>query len=100
MPNLFVEAYAISLGVLTCQYNAFLKNSRPGSIDTTKNELANVSIFKSTMYHIDRISRNFDEGCINLACPIILAEENAQKDNLHLGKSMKADDLEDFSKSM
>ena len=52
------------------------------------------------MDHMDLISRNSDDGSINLAYPIILAAETSQKDNLHLGKSMKADDPEDFMKLM
>ena len=40
--NIFGQEAAISLGLLTCQYNAFLQNSRPGSIETIKNELVNV----------------------------------------------------------
>ena len=46
------------------------------------------------------ISRNSDYGSINLSDPRILAAETFQKDNLHLGKSMKADDSEDFMKTM
>ena len=58
--------------------------------------MANVSIFKATMDHMDLISRNSDEGYINLEDPIILAAETSQKDNLHLVKAIKADDREDF----
>ena len=50
------------------------------------------------MDHMDLVSRNSDDGYINLADPRILAAENSQKDNLHLGESMKADDYEDFTK--
>ena len=46
------------------------------------------------------ISRNSDDRCINLSDPRILAAEPSQKDNLHLGKAMKADDCEDFMKAM
>ena len=35
-PNRFVQAAAIALGLLTCQCNAFLQTSRPGSIETIK----------------------------------------------------------------
>ena len=42
------------------------------------------------------ISRNYDGGSINLADPRIIAIETYQKDNLHLGEVMKADDREDF----
>ena len=31
-PNRFVQAAAISLGLLACQCNAFPQNTRPGSI--------------------------------------------------------------------
>ena len=48
------------------------------------------------MYHMGQISRNSDDGSINL----ILAEETSQKDNLHFGEAIKADDREDFMKSI
>ena len=99
-PNGFVQSSAISLGLLTFQWNAFLQTSRPGSIETIKNELANVSIFKATMDHMDLISRNFDDGDINLVESIILAAETSQKYNLHLVETMKYDDHEDFMKAM
>ena len=95
-PNRFWQAAAIALGLLTFQFNAFLQNPRPGSIETITNELENVSIFIATMGHMDLISRNSDDGSINLADPRILAAETSQKDNLQLGKAMKADDHEDF----
>ena len=98
-PNHFGQAYTLSIGLLTCQYNAFLKKSRPGSIETIKNELENVLIFKATMYHMNLISRNSDDGFINLEDPRVLAEETSQKDNLHLGKAMKADNCEDFMRA-
>ena len=99
-PNCFLQASAISLGILTCQYNAFLKTSRPGLIETIKNEFVNLSIFKSTIDHMDLISRNSDDGSINLAYLRIIAAETSQKDILHLGKSMKSDDREYFMKAM
>ena len=61
--------------------------------------MANVSVFKSTMDHMDLISRNFDDVSINLADPRIIAAENSHKDNLHLGKSIKSDDCKDFMKA-
>ena len=48
------------------------------------------------MDHMDMISCNSDDGYINLADPIILEAETSQKDNLHLGEAMKADDCEYF----
>ena len=48
------------------------------------------------MDHMDLISRNCDDGSINLADPRIIVAETSQKDNHHLGKAMKADDREDF----
>ena len=84
-PNIFGQAAAISLGILTCQCNDFLKNSRPGSIEIIKNELANVSIFKATIDHMDMISSKSDDGSINLSEPRILAAETSHKYNLHLG---------------
>ena len=99
-PNRFGQAAAISLGLLTCQCNAFLQTSLPGSIETIKNELANVSIFKATMDHMDMISCNSDDGFIKLAYPIILAEVTYQKDIIHLGEAMKPNDREDFMKAM
>ena len=48
------------------------------------------------MDNMDVISRNTDEGYINLVDPRILAEETSQKDNLHLGKAMKSDHHEDL----
>ena len=36
-PDRFGQAAAISLGLLTCQCNTFLQTSRPGSIETIKN---------------------------------------------------------------
>ena len=45
-PNRFGQATAISLSFLNCQCNDFLQTSWPGSIETIKNELANVSILK------------------------------------------------------
>ena len=98
--NRFGQSYTIALGILTFQYNYFLQTSRPGSIETIKNELANVSIFKATIDHMDPISRNSDDGYINLADPRIIAAENSQKYNLHLGEVMKAYDSEDFMTAM
>ena len=49
---------------------------------------------------MDLISRNFDDVFINLADPRIISTETPQKDNLHLGKSTKADYREDFMTSM
>ena len=51
------------------------------------------------MDHMYLTSRNSDDGYINLADTITLAAENSQKDNLHLGEAMKADDCEDFMKA-
>ena len=48
------------------------------------------------MDHMDMISRNSDNGSINLVDPRIPAAETSQKDNLHLGEAMKADDGGDF----
>ena len=62
--------------------------------------LENVSIFKAILDHMDLISRNFDDGSVNLADTRTLATESYHKDNLHLGKAMKADDCEDFMKAM
>ena len=44
-PNHFVQVSEIAIGLLACQCNNFLQASRPGSIETIKNELANLSIF-------------------------------------------------------
>ena len=99
-PTRFGQATAIALGLLTCQCSAFLQTSRPGSMETIKHELANVSIFKATMNHMDLISRNIDNNSINLADPRLLAADISEKDNLHLGEAMKADDREDFLKAM
>ena len=52
------------------------------------------------MNNLDLISRNSDDRSINLADPRIIAAETFQKDNLHLGEAMKADDCEDFKKEM
>ena len=49
---------------------------------------------------MDLISRNSDDGSINLACLRIIAAETSQKDILHLGKSMKDNDHEYFMKAM
>ena len=68
-PNSFGQASAIALDLLTCQCNAFIKTVQPGSIETIKTELANVSIFKATMDHMDLISHNSDDGSINLSYP-------------------------------
>ena len=76
-PNRLVQAAAIAFGILICQCNAFLQTSRPVLIETIKNELSNVSIFKETMEHMDLISRNSDDISINLADPIIIAEETS-----------------------
>ena len=99
-PNPFGQAAAISLGLLTCQYNAYLQTSGPGSIEIIKHVLANVSIFKATMDHMDLISCNSDDGSINLVDPIILAAETSQRYNLHLGEAMKANNREYFMKAM
>ena len=48
------------------------------------------------MDHMDRISCNSDDGSINLTDPRIFAAVTSQKDILHLGKAIKADDREDF----
>ena len=68
-PTRFGQATAIALGLLTCQCSEFLQTSRPGSMETIKNELANVSIFKATINHMDLISRTIDDNSINLADP-------------------------------
>ena len=99
-PNRFGQAAEIALGILTFQFNAFLQSSRPGSIETIKYELENVSIFKTTMNNMDMISCNSDDGYIKLADPGIHAEENSQKDNLHLGEAIKADNREDSMRVM
>ena len=49
---------------------------------------------------MDLISRNSDDGSINLAYLRILTAETSQKDNLYLGETMKANDREDFMKAM
>ena len=49
---------------------------------------------------MDLLSRNFDDGSINLADPIIISAETSHKDNLHLGKAIKSDYCEDFMKAM
>ena len=82
-PNIFGQSSAIALGLLTFKWNYFLKKSRPCSIETIKNELANVSIFKSTIDHMDLISRNSDDGSINLSEPRIISAETSQKYHLH-----------------
>ena len=45
---------------------------------------------------MDLISRNCDDGSINLADSRVLASETFQKDNIHLVEAMKADYHEDF----
>ena len=52
------------------------------------------------MDHMDLVNINSDDRSINLADPRIIAAETFQKDNLHLGEAMKADDCEDFMKAM
>ena len=52
------------------------------------------------MDHMDLISRNYDDGYINLAYPIIISAEISQKDHLHLGEAMKSGDCWDFMKAM
>ena len=98
--NRFKQPDTILLGLFNWQCNAFQQTSWPGSIETTKNELENVSIFKATIDHMDLISRNYDDGSIKLADPIFSAAETSQKDNLHLGKATKYDNREDFMKAM
>ena len=51
---------------------------------------------KQPLDHMDMISCNSDYGSINLSDPRILAAETSQKDDIHLGEAMKADDREDF----
>ena len=46
------------------------------------------------------ISHNYDDGSINLANPIIPAENVSQKGNHHSGKAMRADDYEDIMKTV
>ena len=62
--------------------------------------MANVSIFKASMDHMDMISRNSYDISINLTDPRILSAETSQKNNVHLGKATKADDCEDFMKAI
>ena len=45
---------------------------------------------------MDLISCNSDHVSINLADPRILATENSQKYNIHLGEAIKADDRKDL----
>ena len=56
-------------------------------------------MFKANMDHMDLISRNCDDISINIVDSMILTAETSQKDNLYLGKAMKADDSEDFMKA-
>ena len=49
---------------------------------------------------MDMIIRNSDDVFINPADPRIISAETSQKDNLHLGETMKSDDREDFMKAM
>ena len=52
------------------------------------------------MDHMEMISCNFDGRPINLAYQRIIAAETSQKDNVYLGKAMKAEDPEYFMKAM
>ena len=52
------------------------------------------------MDHMDLISRNYDDGSINLADPKIIVAETSQKDNSHLSEAMKSDDREDFMRAI
>ena len=52
------------------------------------------------MEHMDLISRNLDDVSKNLAYSGILVAQTCQKDNLHLGAAINADDWEDFMKTM
>ena len=97
-PNRFRQAITIALVILTCQCNSFLKTSRPSSIKSIKNELANVSIYKATMDHKDMTSWNLDDGYLDLPDPSIITAETPYKDNIHLGEEMKVDDCENFMK--
>ena len=99
-PNRFWQETEISLGLLNFQYNAFLKTSRPGSIETIKSDLPNVSILKAIMNQMDQINWNFDDRFIKLEDPIYLSDKTFQKYHLHLGEAMKSDDWEDFMKTM
>ena len=47
---------------------------------------------------MSQISRNSDDGFINLADPIIIAAKTSQKDNPNLEEAMKADDRDYFMK--
>ena len=49
---------------------------------------------------MDLISHNSDGESFNLAYPKIIAAETSQKNNLHLGKATKADDIDNFMKAM
>ena len=49
---------------------------------------------------MDLISCNSDDGSINIEDPRIISAKTSEKDNLHLGKAMKADDCDDIMKSM
>ena len=99
-PNRFWQAASLALGLSTFQCNDLPQTSRPGSIETIRNKLDVVSIFKTTMDHMDLISLNSDYRSINLVDSRILAAKNSQKYNLHLGKAIKADDSEDFMRAM
>ena len=99
-PNRFVQAAAISLVLITFQCNAFLQTSRPSSIETIKNELSNVLIFKATMDNMDLIITNSDDISINLVNPIIPAGETSQKDNPQLVEAMRVDSCKNFMKAM
>ena len=46
------------------------------------------------------ISRNYDDGYINLEDQRIVASETSHKDNPYLVEAMKYDDREDFMKEM
>ena len=52
------------------------------------------------MDHMDLISHNYYDGSINLVYPRIIAAETYQKNHLHLGEGIKADNCEDFMKAM
>ena len=52
------------------------------------------------MDHMNLISRNSDDGSINILDPRVHAAEVSQKDNPYLGKAMKADDRDDLMKAI
>ncbi len=70
------------------------------STHTFKQCIGTFSLFKANMDHLQEINRIFDDMTSNLIDPRLYAASFVNKDTLHIRDVMKAEDQQDFQKTM